>query len=111
MADQIPEHPSYGYTHLARGLCRLLDAGATCSIDFARRQLSEGVMFEWLRGEEDGLARLDLSVYPDVDVAAITERFLSIDNATLPRDLGASRNGFALLLAWCIEGIQMMSPY
>jgi hypothetical protein len=111
MADEIPEHPVYGYTHLARGLCRLLDAGGSCSIEFARRQVIEGALFEWLRAEDDGLAALDLSVYPDTDRAAITERFLAIDNATLPNDLGANKNGLAMLLAWCIEGIQMMRPH
>ncbi len=92
------------YTHLAFQALALADEGETLDLDETRKHAEDGTLLAWLK-EELG-DRIDLTYYEDADKAMLSDRFASLANATGPGDLGITRNGLALVTAYCLEALQ-----
>ena len=98
------------YTYLAFELNTMLDEGDVVSIEEMRRLVDDGTVFEWLDEERASHDDIEGSpVDPDVRDAILTV-FRTLNKADPLRQFGVERNGIALLLAYCIEGIQQQEP-
>ena len=94
-------------TFLGFYLNGLLDGGETLSIDETRKHVSDGSLFAWLK-KNFGVG-VDLSLYGPDDEAAVAELFESLTNAVdARRKFMVEHNGLALLVAYCLEGIQQL---
>jgi hypothetical protein len=97
----MPMDATLRYTHLAFQALALLDEGYDLDLDETRKRAEAGDLLTWLAS-----SRIDLSLY-DGDVRdEISERFASLANATSTSDLGVTRSGLALVVAYCLEAIQ-----
>lgn len=95
-------------TTLARTLNAEIDSGSRqdITVDRITSELKSGTIFKFL------------AEFPSVEHMALKElnaevrewllaEWQSMQNATIPEEHGVTRNGFCLLLAYVIEGIQM----
>ena len=95
------------FTFLGFYLNGLLDRGEALSIDETRKHISDGSLFTWLKKNFGG--GVDLSLYLPDDEAAVVELFESLANAVdARRKFMVEHNGLALLVAYCLEGIQQL---
>ena len=98
------------FTYLAFELNEMLDHGDVLSIEETKKHVEDGTIFEWLdlqlKREED----LDGTPVDPVVRNAMLNVFRPL-NAVDSRDcFGIEQNGIALLLAYCLEGIQQQEP-
>jgi hypothetical protein len=95
------------FTSLGFQLNALLDRGEALDIGDTRKHISNRSLFGWLResfGDE-----LDLSLYRPDDEAEVLGLFESLSNAmNSRRKFGVEQNGLALLVAYCLEGLQQL---
>jgi len=78
-------------------LVHLVDQGAQAEIETVTSRVDDGTVLAWLRTEYGVPASTS-------DEAHLLEAFQSLRNAVdAERKFGVTRNGLALLLAWCIE--------
>jgi hypothetical protein len=95
------------FTLLGFYLNALLDRGDALDIDDTHKHVSDGSLFGWLKENFGG--DLDLSLYRPEDEAVVLELFESLSNAVNSRrKFGVEQNGLALLLAYCLEGLQQL---
>ncbi|MGH3297711.1 MAG: hypothetical protein ACRDP7_38550 [Trebonia sp.] len=92
------------YTHLALQALPLLDEGDSLDLDDTRKHAENGTLFAWLESEFG--SRIDLSLFDSAVRGEMSERFAMLANATSTSDLGISRSGLALVVAYCLEMIQ-----
>jgi hypothetical protein len=98
------------FTYLAFELNAMLDAGHRESIEKTRRHVDDGTIFEWLDSQLRGAEDLDgTPVDPDVR-GAILKVFRPLNEVDSRHEFGVEHNGIALLLAYCLEGIQQQEP-
>lgn len=95
------------FTQLGFHLNALLDRGATLDIDDTRKHIDDRSLLSWLKetfGDD-----IDLSLHGPDDQAAVLDLFESLANAVdSRRKFGVERNGLALLVAYCFEGLQQL---
>ena len=102
--------PIVPFTYLAFELNSLLDRGCSVSIDITRRRVEDGTVFDWLDAELDA-PDLDDGTPVDPHVReSILDVFRPLNQVDSHRQFGVEHNGVALLLAYCIEGIQQHDP-
>lgn len=89
------------YTHLAFQALTRLDQGEDLDLDETRKNAEDGTLFALL--DSSGV---DVSLYYGTVRDEMSERFASLANATGTRDLGVTRSGLALIVAYCLEMIQ-----
>jgi hypothetical protein len=95
------------FTSLGFHLNALLDRGKALDIDDTRKHVSDGSLFGWLK--ESFGDDLDLSLYRPDDEAVVLELFGSLSNAVNSRrKFGVEQNGLALVVAYCLEGLQQL---
>jgi len=95
------------FTHLGFLLNALLDCGSALDIDDTRKHIGDGSLFNWLT--ETFGNDIDLSLYRPDDEATVLDLFESVANAANSRrKFGVERNGLALLVAYCFEGLQQL---
>ncbi len=95
------------FTFLSFYLNSLLDKKKLLNIDETKKNIEEGTIFNFLKNNfgDD----IDLSLYRDEDKKVMTEFFQSLINAVdEKRKMGIEYNGLALLIAYCLEGIQRL---
>lgn len=101
--------PQLRFTLLALHLNALLDGGHALDIQHTRVHVDTGDVLDWLTGHFGGA--VDLSLMGPSDRAIVIEAFQGYANTIdAQRKFGVQRNGLALLLAYCIEGIQQQLP-
>jgi hypothetical protein len=94
-------------TSLGFYLTSALDSGKYANVTLAevRQHIDHGTVFEFLARRLGN--DIDLSMFDKGKRDALTDEWQRIDNAIDPRrKFGVERNGLALLLAFCLEGIQ-----
>jgi len=98
---------TFKFTHLGFLLNALLDRGSALDIDDTRKHIDDGSLFNWLT--ETFGNDIDLSLYRPDDEATVLGLFESVANAANSRrKFGVERNGLALLVAYCFEGLQQL---
>ena len=103
--------PISRFTYLAFELNTLLDQGHVLSMEETKRHVEAGTIFEWLV--------LQLKVAPDFDGtpvdpdvrSGILSVFRPLNEVDARQSFGVEHNGIALLLAYCLEGIQQQEPF
>lgn len=98
--------PISRFTYLAFELNAMLDHGDVLSIDETRHHVDDGSIFEWLDLHLKDPQDLDgTPVDPHVR-REMTDVFRSVNDVDAFKSFGVEHNGIALLLAYCLEGIQ-----
>jgi hypothetical protein len=98
------------FTYLGFELNALLDDGDLLSIDETKRHVDDGTVFDWLDAELERYRELDgTPVDPELR-DAILKIFRPLNRVDARRRFGVEHNGLALLLAYCLEGIQQQEP-
>jgi hypothetical protein len=98
------------FTYLAFELNAMLDRGCVLSVEATRRHVEDGTLFDWLDVQLEGAGELDgTPLDPDVR-RAMLEVFQPLNDVDARRSFGVEHNGVALLLAYCLEGIQQSEP-
>ncbi|QQC65327.1 hypothetical protein [Paraburkholderia ginsengisoli] len=91
-------------TVLAFYLNGAVDAGKQTSFEEIYSQIEAGTIFEYLKRNVE---RIDLSMLTAADRKELVEEWQRIANAVDPRrKLAVENNGYCLLLAYVIQGIQ-----
>ncbi|MFX1689845.1 hypothetical protein PWR05_35890 [Paraburkholderia sp. A2RI-6] len=91
-------------TLLAFYLNGALDAGKHAGPEKIYSEIEAGTIFEYLKGNVD---RIDLSFFTKTELDELIEEWQRIANAVdARRKFAVEKNGFCLLLAYVIEGIQ-----
>lgn len=91
-------------TVLAFYLNGAIDAGKHTDLEEIYSQIEAGTIFEYLKYNVD---RIDLSMLTAVDRKELVEEWQRIANAVdARRKFVVENNGYCLLLAYVIEGIQ-----
>ena len=102
--------PISRFTYLAFELTALLDHGDTLSMEETKRHVDDGTIFEWLDLQLKDPQDLDgTPVDPEVR-RAMVKVFRSVNRVNSFDCFGVEQNGIALLLAYCLEGIQQQEP-
>ncbi len=94
-------------TFLAFQLNGLLDTGEYANIDIktVAREIEDGTIFNFLETRFKGI--LDLSILDTARRQELVEEWQSLLNAVdHRRKFCVEKNGIALLVAYCLEGIQ-----
>jgi hypothetical protein len=114
----LPPSPRMGFTTLASVLVALLDRGMTCSPEDAVQHVSRGDVLLWLDGLDITDVSYHLSLYRIGDdeertasESAISEAFEGQIYAHTYEEMGGDHNGYALLLAYCLEVIREQLVY
>jgi hypothetical protein len=98
------------FTYLAFELNSMLDQGHALSIEETKEYVDDGTIFEWLDEHLESPHDLDgTPVSPEVR-SAILSVFRPLNTVDFRQRFGVEHNGIALLLAYCIEGIQQQEP-
>lgn len=91
--------------HLTSAILELnaqLDSNKSCEIAEAKQRAQDGSLFEWLR--TNGVETLQFSTE---ERDALLHLFQSLDEQVNERrKFGVEHNGYAVLLAWCVEALQ-----
>jgi hypothetical protein len=98
-------HPAVRFTYLGFQLTHLLDEGHQLDLFETQQHIRQGDLFDWLAGAVP-FPDLDLGLYGEDDQRAALEVFDSLEDAYGGGKFGITRNGLALLLAYCLEGVQ-----
>lgn len=92
----------------------MIDAGQSCGVDEASGHVERADLLTWLRTIGTSDVIYDLSVYSllgadggQSEQARICGKLAGILSAYLPEEIGATHNGFALLIACCVEAMRM----
>ncbi|MFN2505900.1 MAG: hypothetical protein ABR540_17015 [Acidimicrobiales bacterium] len=100
--------PIIPFTYLAFELNAMLDRGRVLSMDIARKRVDDGTIFEWLDTQLESPYDLDGTPVDPHIRQAMLETFRPLNRFDAGRQFGVEHNGAALLLAYCIEGIQQL---
>lgn len=98
--------PVARYIYLAFELNAMLDRGCVVSIETTRRRVDDGSLFDWLDAMLESQHGLDGTPLDPGVREVMLEAFRSLNDLNARRHFGVEHNGVALLLAYCIEGIQ-----
>ncbi len=102
--------PISRFTYLAFELNAMLDHGEVLSIEETKQHVDDGTIFEWLDLQLKDPQDLDgTPVDPDVR-SAMLKVFRPLNEVDSLDCFGVEYNGLALLLAYCVEGIQQQEP-
>ena len=102
--------PISRFTYLAFELNSLLDHGGFLSIEETKRHVDDGSLFDWLDLNVKDPQELDgTPVDPEVRDSMLNV-FRSLNGVDSFDCFGVEQNGIALLLAYCVEGIQQQDP-
>jgi hypothetical protein len=102
------------YSLLAFNLNALLDQGVSMPIDEVRELIDDGSLLDRLEKRFGGEPHyFDISLLDaDEERRAVLRVFSALaDNVDEKRKFGLTRNGLALLLAYCIEVMQSPDAY
>jgi hypothetical protein len=102
--------PIIPYTYLAFELNALLDRGRVLSMDTTRERVDDGTLFEWLDTQLETPYDVDATPVDPHIRDAMLETFRPLNKFDASLQFGVEHNGAALLLAYCIEGIQQHAP-
>lgn len=98
------------FMYLAFEFNSMLDRGEVLSIDETKQHVDDGTVFEWLDLNVKDPHDLDgTPVDPHVR-EALVDVFRSLNDVDAFDSFGVEHNGIALLLAYCLEGIQRQEP-
>jgi hypothetical protein len=82
-----------------------IDHGETAEIAAVRDRITDGKLLSWLQGNYSGL-----STHPAEVEEAILNLFRSFSYPDEPRrNFGIDRNGLALIVTYCFEGIKQLN--
>lgn len=99
--------PTTHFTFLAFYLNSLLDDKRVLDIRETKNRINDGTLFDWLKNKFGN--DIDFSLYTDDDKKVLIELFQSlVDAVDEKRKMGVKNNGLALLIAYCLEGIQRL---
>ena len=98
--------PIARFVYLAFELNAMLDRGCVVSIETTRRRVDDGSVFDWLDAMLESQHGLDGTPLDPGVREAMLKVFRSLNDFNALRHFGVEHNGVALLLAYCIEGIQ-----
>jgi hypothetical protein len=102
--------PITRFTYLAFELNSMLDRRRALSIDTTRARVEDGTVFEWLDSQLESPHDLDgTPVDPNLRNELLTV-FRPLNMCDSRLQFGVEHNGAALLLAYCIDGIQQQEP-
>ena len=94
------------FTYLAFELNAMLDHGEVLSVEDTKKHVDDGTVFDWLDRHLKGAQILDgtpVDAHVRRDMLQVFRPLNRVD----PGDcFGVEQNGIALLLAYCLEGIQ-----
>jgi hypothetical protein len=108
--DAMTLGPIVRFTYLAFELNAMLDRGCLLSIESTRRHVDDGTVFDWLDSQLESQPDLDGTPLDPQVRADILEVFRPLNDLDSLRHFGVEHNGVALLLAYCVEGIQQQEP-
>jgi hypothetical protein len=106
--------PVAALTQLAFGFNSLLDADAHVDPAEVQRRIYDETLFEWLETLYPEMIRMRAGLLREnpLDRLAVMELFKGLaPTSKTGRIYAVERNGLALLLAYCIEGIQRLHPF
>jgi hypothetical protein len=97
------------FCHIARRANMLLDRGERLDLNETKQHISNGSLLTWL---DEGFPSMnaDLSSISAADQAEVYERFKDMAVRGTEQKYGVSRNGLALVVAYCIQAIQELHP-
>jgi len=105
----VPLNLVLQYAALARSLTSLLDQGKTEDLALVQERIRQGDIIEWLHEQYPG----EIERWLDDDRVAWEEVRESVNDllaVNSARKFGVSKNGLALLLAFCIDAMQQLVP-
>jgi hypothetical protein len=108
--DEMTLGPIARFTYLAFELNAMLDRGCLLSIESTRRRVDDGTVFDWLDSQLESQHDIDGTPLDLQLRAEMLEVFRPLNHLDSLRHFGVEHNGVALLLAYCIEGIQQQEP-
>jgi hypothetical protein len=98
--------PVARFTYLAFELNAMLDRGGLLTIESTRRHVDDGTVFDWLDSQLESPHDLDGTPLDPQVRAEMLEVFRPLNDLDSVGHFGVEHNGVALLLAYCVEGIQ-----
>lgn len=102
--------PISRFTYLAFELTAMLDHGDVLSIEETKHHVDDGTIFEWLDLQLKDPQDLDGTPVDPRVRQAMGDIFRSLNDVDSFACFGVENNGIALLLAYCLEGIQQQEP-
>ena len=102
--------PITRFTYLAFELNAMLDHGCLLSIESTRGHVDDGTVFDWLDSQLESQPDVDGTPLDPQVRAEMLEVFRPLNHVDPLRHFGVEHNGVALLLAYCVEGIQQQEP-
>jgi hypothetical protein len=102
--------PIVRFTYMAFELNAMLDRGRVLSMDATRKHVDDGTVFEWFDAQLESPNDLDGSPVDPNTRGAMLKVFRPLNKVDAGRQFGVEYNGIALLLAYCIEGLQQQEP-
>ena len=103
--------PVARFTYLAFELNALLDHGCLLSIETTRGHVDDGTVFDWLDSQLESQDDVEGTPLDPHVRAEMLEVFRPLNDVDSLRHFGVEHNGIALLLAYCVEGIQQQEPF
>jgi hypothetical protein len=94
------------FTYLAFELNAMLDRGCVLNVEETRRHIDDGTIFDWLDAQLESTNDLDGTPLDPVIRGAMLDVFRPLNHVDARTNYGVEHNGVALVLAYCIEGIQ-----
>ena len=102
--------PISRFTYLAFELNAMLDQGDVLSVEETKQHVDDGTIFEWLDRHLKDPQELDGTPVDPRVRQAMVKVFRSLNDVDSFDCFGVEHNGVALLLAYCLEGIQQQEP-
>jgi hypothetical protein len=97
------------FCHIARRANMLLDRGESLDLNETKQHIGDESLLTWLDGSFPSM-NAGLSSMSTADQARVYERFKNMALRGTEQKYGVSRNGLALVVAYCIQAIQDLHP-
>ena len=97
------------FCHIARRANMLLDRGESLDLNETKQHVSDESLLTWL-DEIFPTMNAGLSSISTADRSEVYERFKDMASRSTEQKYGVSRNGLALVVAYCIQAIRELHP-